>query len=462
MTVDKVLESNKINNESLHLIKTGKNFLGILNDLKRRPEDAARELNVPLEQINAIIEGKKSLPSEIIESATKIWPVNPSDFYVIRDDSPTGVKIMSAEESKKTSRVMNRAGKPYYEYRDTVMSDVAPFRPEWIKQLCVVNDNDPENPMVRWNNGHFMHQFTYFIGNVNFYYIDEDGKKQTAIMKTGDSMYITPFVPHTFATRKNSNKNGLILALTYGDKLTGEIKQELASLATELASQFSLDFSTRENGSASLLKFHRQISSLTVNEVSRRTKLSIETIHDLENAKRLPSTEEIVLLANAFNVNTRELISNDKVEKKVIIKSSEDCKKWGYPEESQNYEFIELASTSSLPFSKTFEIKVQNSNNEDYDLIAGLHQFVYNVGNDELLLNWELDGKKYTKSIKPGYSAYIKPFIRHNFSGSGNLVVLRIGGKIPGDSQRELSMFGAKNLSRVIAETALWFNPHRK
>ena len=457
-----MLESDKINNESLHMIRTGRNFLGILNDLKRRPEDAARELDVPIEQINAIIEGKKLLSSEIIGLATKIWPVNPSDFYVIHDDSPTGVKIMSAEKSEKSSRVMNRAGKPYYEYRDTVMSDVAPFRPEWIKQLCVVNDNDPENSTVQWNNGHFMHQFTYFIGNVNFYYLDDDGKKQTAVMKTGDSMYITPFIPHTFATRKDSNKDGLILALTYGDKLTGEIKQELGSLSTQLASQFSLDFSTRENGSASLLKFHRQISSLTINEVSRRTKLSIETIHDLENAKRLPSTEEIILLANAFNVNARELISNDTVEKKVIIKSSEDCNRWNYPEESQNYEFIELASTSSLPFSKPFEVKVQNSNNKIYDIIAGLHQFVYNVGNTELFLNWEFDGKKYTESIKPGDSAYIKPFIRHNFSGNGNLVVLRIGGKIPGDSQRELSMLGDKNLSRAITETALWFNSNRK
>ena len=71
-----MLESDKINNESLHMIKTGKNFLGILNDLKRRPEDAARELDVHLEQINAIIEGKKSLSSDIIKLATKIWPVN--------------------------------------------------------------------------------------------------------------------------------------------------------------------------------------------------------------------------------------------------------------------------------------------------------------------------------------------------------------------------------------------------
>ena len=68
------------NDESLHMNKVGKNFLGILNDLKRRPEDAAKELGIPLEQIQAIIDGKKLLSSEIIELAAKIWPVNASDF----------------------------------------------------------------------------------------------------------------------------------------------------------------------------------------------------------------------------------------------------------------------------------------------------------------------------------------------------------------------------------------------
>ena len=79
---------------------------------------------------------------------------------------------MHAEDSARSSRIMERGGSPYYEYRDTVMSGGAPFRPEWIKELFYVNDNDPNNRTVKWNNGHFMHQFTYFIGDVNFYYID--------------------------------------------------------------------------------------------------------------------------------------------------------------------------------------------------------------------------------------------------------------------------------------------------
>ena len=451
-------QSNKISSNQK---KAGKNFLGILNDLKRRPEDAAIELGISFEEITQIIDGKKILSQEIIEKAAKIWPVNVSDFYMIHDDTPTGVKVMSAEESKMSSRIMNRAGKPYYEYRDTVMSSVAPFRPEWIMELCHVDDNNSENTNAKWNNGHFMHQFTYFIGDVNFYYLDQNNKKQVSIMKTGDSMYISPFVPHTFTSRNKQN-NGLILALTYGNKLTGDVKQELSGLSIEAGSQFSLDFSTKERSSGSLLKFHREISSLTINEVSVRTEISIDIITDLENAKRLPTHDEIILLAKCYNVNSRDLMSDDKIEKKVVVKHYNECKKWFYPENSKIYEFIELASTTSLPFSKAFEINVQNSDNLDYDFKVGLHQFIYNVGENELSLNWEFNNEKYTKSIQPGDSVYIKPFIRHNFRGNGKLVALRVGGKITGDSQRELSLIGERNTKRAINETMQWFDPNGK
>ena len=140
------------------------------------------------------------------------------DFYLIDDDCQDGIKIMRSIDSEKSARIMNRGGRPYYEYRDTAVSSVGLFRPEWIEELCVVDDNEPDNKSVHWNKGHFMHQFTYFIGDVNYYYLDSNGKKKVAIMNTGDSVYGTPFRPHTFATRKGAKKNGLILALTYGNQ----------------------------------------------------------------------------------------------------------------------------------------------------------------------------------------------------------------------------------------------------
>ena len=46
--------------EMMYRLKSGKNFLGILNDIKRRPEDAANELGVDLSEIESIIQGNYS------------------------------------------------------------------------------------------------------------------------------------------------------------------------------------------------------------------------------------------------------------------------------------------------------------------------------------------------------------------------------------------------------------------
>ncbi len=445
-----------------YMKKSGKNFLGILNDIKRRPEDAAKELEISIDEINAIIEGKKQLNPKLVSKAVKIWPVSARDFYVILDDCPLGVKIMTSEESKKSSRIMERAGKPYYEYRDTAMSTVAPFRPEWILELCNVNDNEATNPDVQWNNGHFMHQFTYFIGEVNFYYKNSKGEKKVAVMNTGDSMYITPFTPHTFSTRNGSNKPGLILALTYGGKLTGDVQQELSGLSVELGTNFALDFSTKENASASLIKYHRKISNLSIEELSRRSSIPLNELNSFENGSAIPSFFELEKMARSMTINIRDLLPNDKTEDKVIVMHNDVGKTWNYPENTNLYEFRELASTTALPFSKAFEVKVTNSDSTELDLESGLHQYVYNVGDLPVTLNWKFGEQNYNKLINPNDSLYLKPFVKHNFMGNAKLLILRIGGKIAGDSQRELSIVGKKNAQRAISETMQWFDPKGK
>ena len=84
---------------------------------------------------------------------------------------------------------------------------------------------------------------------------------------------------------------------------------------------------------------------------------------------------------------------------------------------------------------------------------------MYNIGNNPITLTWKLNDEIFTKLIHSDDSLYLKPFIKHNFRGNGKLLVLRIGGKIPGDSQRELSIVGKKNAKRAISETLLWFDP---
>ena len=447
--------------ESRENKRIGSNFLGILNDIKRRPSDAAKELEISNEEIQNIINGQIRLSSEIISKATKIWPVNARDFYVMHDDCPNGLKIMRCEDSVKSSRIMHRAGKPYYEYRDTAMSSVGPFRPEWIEQLCIVDDNEPNNRQVQWNNGHFMHQFTYFIGDVNFYYIDENGEKKVAIMNTGDSNYITPFIPHSFATRKGAGKNGLILALTYGNNLSGDSQHELSSMGKKLAKEFALDFSSKETAGSSLIKFHRNNSSLTLLELSERTNLRIEKLKDFENGK-IPTYSEYAILAECLNVNVRDLLSYDKISNEVVVQLHKNTKKWFYPEDIKNYELVELANSNSLPYSKALEINVLNENDKTLDLKIGLHQYGYNIGETDVSISYESDDGLKTDIIKPGDSFYLKPFVEHNFRGKAKLLVLRISGRITGEPQRELSLMGKKKITRIVNENLQWFDSKGK
>ena len=121
-----------------------------------------------------------------------------------------------------------------------------------------------------------------------------------------------------------------------------------------------------------------------------------------------------------------------------------------------------MASTTALSFSKAFEVIIQNSNNLELDLESGLHQYVYNVDDVPISINWKFNNQNYTEIINPNDSLYLKPFIKHSFSGNGKLLILRIGGKIAGDSQRELSVVGKKNAERAISETMQWFNPKGK
>ena len=55
------MKVEEIDQRKINLIKSGRNFLGILNDIKRRPEDAANELKISLEKINSILSGDSEL-----------------------------------------------------------------------------------------------------------------------------------------------------------------------------------------------------------------------------------------------------------------------------------------------------------------------------------------------------------------------------------------------------------------
>ena len=143
-----------IDRDKEHIKLIGSRILSELNDLKRTVESASNELELPIDFMKKAVQGELSF-QEVIEVIFKLeqsYPIDASDILMAKNDCIEGVSLMKASESKKSGRIFSRENQhkkltPYYEYRDTAMSNGSMLRPEWIEQLRVVNDDNPDNPV---------------------------------------------------------------------------------------------------------------------------------------------------------------------------------------------------------------------------------------------------------------------------------------------------------------------------
>tara|TARA_B100000941_G_C28501558_1_gene554614 strand:- start:861 stop:2063 length:1203 start_codon:yes stop_codon:yes gene_type:complete len=199
----------------------GSKILSELNDLKRTLKSASKELGVNLKILEDAVIGElpKNELDDLLNKICSYYPININEFHFNEINTSDRFVHFLAEDALLTSRTYQRKNSKeehtdYYEYRDSATSRLSKFRPEWIKELRVVNNNDPLNEDVAYNNGHFMHQLTFFVGPVNFYY-KYKGQYFCEEMNTGDSNYIPPFIPHSFTSR-DKQKEAYIVAVTFG------------------------------------------------------------------------------------------------------------------------------------------------------------------------------------------------------------------------------------------------------
>jgi hypothetical protein len=455
-----------------YTLRTAATFRGILNDLKRNDEVAANELGVDAQLLKDILSAKRALPLDLIRRAAEIWPVNERDFFPIHDDVPHGVVIMHREESAGTSRVLQRGGRDYYEYRDSAMSRVAMIRPEWIKMLNVVEDNDPLNKTVQWNNGHFLYQFTYFIGDVNYYY-EWNGAKFCEPMRTGDSVFGMPYAPHSFATRKGKSP-GSILALTYGGRLCGDAQHELSVLGVDSMEKVALPSTDPERMRAAQIRRFIADMSLSVDHLVNLTGFKPERIQALLAGRTLGNVDDWRHLARVTGIPERELEPNaGDVTNGVRIVKATETQRWRLPDDSDpSYEVKRLAGSRIMPYSHSLEISALKGDPTDdvHTLETGLHQFGYVVGDAPLELEWEHHNTRHRRRLGPQDSFYIKPFVPHRYvkppgvsaNDDARILVLRVGGKVISDALIEASFIGAPALSRLISETSMWYDPKGK
>ena len=389
------------------------------------------------------------------------YPVSLTDLWIEKDDTDGGVKIVSASNSKSSRRIferLNSGGVPsqYYEYRDTAMSKMAPFRPEWIRQLRIVSDADPNNNDVAYNHGHLMHQMTFFVGPVNFYW--EVGETQhCAELDTGDSNYITPFVPHSFTSRV-SNNLGLIIAVTYGGAVRRAL-DEFRHIKPEDAESLVADPRRKDRVFAKLLARYAASESMSTGQLLER--LILAGIPKARACSLMgegePTSEEIERIANALHLRPADItVAPMKLEEEVVVHKRSQIGRL-YPDDSEpSYEFRELARTKHQPDVKGLDVSVIGNGRSE--IRHGLHEYIYNYGEAPVTMYW---GNNRTALLAPGDSAYVKPLIKHSFekidSNTGKLVMIRVPGGLNGSVLDEFSTFSPMGRSRVIEESKRWF-----
>lgn len=453
------MTNQSLDDDREYFRRMGATFRWLINDLKRSQLAGAQDLGVEPQLIEEVVSGRRPIPGDLLRKAVQIWPVNERDFLPIHDDLPNGVHVMRCAESRRSSRVLSRQGSPYYEYRDTAMTRLALLRPEWIKLLRTVDDTDPQNHAIAWNHGHFLYQLTFFVGDCNYYY-EWKGQKYCVMVTTGDSVFGLPFVKHTFASR-NPQALGHILALTFGNRLGGDVRQELAALGERAA----LAAVTQTTTSGALIALHMANGGYSLDFLAAESGVSrgsIErAIHDAETM----NAADLGAIANAMRISVRDLLtSQSDTSDGIVLVRAKDARCWCLPVGVQpRYRLTELAGSRITPHTKAIVLEILSGTAPRHTLSVGLYQYGYNHSPVPVVLGWHVDGNENTTVLEPEDSFIMKPDIPHWFerlectNENARILLLRTAGRIAGDAAIEASMIGQESMLRIVGEIACWY-----
>ncbi|MFD6657725.1 helix-turn-helix domain-containing protein [Streptomyces parvus] len=425
------------------------------NDLKRNDRAAEADLGLPPGSFGDYVSGRLPITWDLISRAAQAWPLNERDLLPIHNDTPQGLRMMRVKESEASSRIIERGGGPYYEYRDTAMSRQASYRPEWISMLRVVEDDDPDNPLVEWNKGHLLYQFTYFVGPVN-YYFRSGGRSHCVPMNTGDSVWGLPFAPHSF-TARSADEPAYILALTYGGELTGDAQRELATFGRAVTS--SLALTPGDHGA--MLRSVMAARLTTVTELADRSGLKTDRVAALCRTPARAEWPELSALAEALGVSVRELlVPHTTTEADVRIQPGRTAPRWSYPgPDAPAYRFTQLAGDPLHPHTTSLAVDVLTARPDAPLPPTYQHQYLYVLGEQPVSVRWRYNGEQYDGRLEPGDSAYVIPGIEFSLSAEKptELLMLRIGGSATPDVRFALGAMPDGAIGRYIAEDRLWY-----
>ncbi len=434
------------------------------NDLKRTPSSISKELNFPKKKIDCLLSGDFNYTDlyKFLNLMTGFYPINISDLIITKKDTKNGMLFFKSRESKKSSRIFSRKGKDdqfsaYYEYRDTAKSNLSHFYPEWIEIKRFVDDDNAQNPDVIYNNGHFLHQINLFVGPVNFYY-EIDNKKYCMKMNTGDSSYISPFIKHTFAKREK-NTLAYIVAVTTGSGLKRN-QNEFRRFGNNFLKKNIL--TTKKNFNFFKHSLKQAQKNEIISDIQLSKMLGAKTIKKIENEKNFNdiTLSEIEKIANSVNVSVSELLANYQNDGKVTNKFFNKKEYIPFPDKKKiSYKIYRIAKSNNFFNLKGFLINVTSNRPPKLKLEFSLNLYVFNYGENDLLIDWQYKDKFYKSNLKKGDSIYIEPFIKFSFSSlNKNSWVYLVTSETGVDTETKKELSSIHESIRLIQDENQWFH----
>ena len=455
-----------------YLTQFGATICKRINGLKRTPKNVSDETGMDYDLVCRVVSGNGSIEETqaLAKKIGEIYPVDEESLYPINTNMTNGAIIMHTNEAIATNRTLQRTNAmgsivDYYNYRDSALDTLSPLKPEWIETLQEVEDNDPENPFVIYNKGHFEHQLTVFVGPINFYWQDGNTKKHCLQMNTGDSVYITPYWPHSFSSR-DPNQETYIMAVTFGSDADRSIR-EIGSL-NNLIKNFKLDYKNPNVIQNQLI--NQQLANLMMTP-----KVFLELI-----SKKYPyidgeaiingtdcRVESLFLVADILKIDPRILMPIKYTEgEEIVSRFIEDTDEWLYNINGESlYKIHPFALTPRVSTTRGLNIEVlSNKSGVKDNNPSSLYSFIYNAGSSPVRLDWKFEGKLFSEILESRASAQLLPMVPFSFSNvslddsqekNGRIFLFHASGGINQLVQEEISLFG--NFDRLIQETNKWF-----
>jgi hypothetical protein len=214
-------------------------------------------------------------------------------------------------------------------------------------------------------------------------------------------------------------------------------------------------------GYGRLLHAWRNEVKQTVDMVSRGTGIPAERLELVERGDVRPTWDELEMLAKHLAVSVRDLLPlEDDRDRGCKFLRDRDALRFDQMRGGRvQYTYWNRVMTSTLPNIKPVELLLHLTRREDVVMNRGhsFHQFTQVLHGGPVAFLWEWEGVVHEEVFTTGDSWLIPGFVPHAFYSTepdnlGRILALTMGQHLTGDAAQELSLMGAENVSRIVAD----------